>query len=267
MKILACFKVTRDFENITPSELCALRDGVLNLSPFKRIIGAYDEAALETSRRFADKVRQSNVCTLHALTVGECEPRFAKDIYAVGFDKVIRVHPDSGRERGPEETASYICGFIESAGGYDMIFSGLQAWPGESGLTPYFIAKRLSIPCIPQIIEVWPCEGGARAVSKTDTGKFTRTVRAPAVYIVGEALHPYLKIATLREKVAAGDKSVYDATIKISPVGRGSKQAGKLLYENTGRQCRFIEGKSTAAKAEALWREIKRFAQEPEFYL
>lgn len=249
MKILACFKIVCDFERITPAELTALQEGSLNLSVFKRIFGSYDEAALENARRLAEEIRKTEDCKLDAVTVGDCEPRFLKNLYALGFDEVFKV-------RGEKDAAANICRLAEDVGGYDMIFTGRQAWPNERGLTPYLIAKKLSLPCISNVIDLTRTLSGVRVVSKTDYGAFTRTVTSPAVYSMGEAAHPYLHIATLREKLAAESKSVSEIDIAAADMQVHTGEFLRFVYEHTEKQCRFIEGETDAQKAHALWQEV-----------
>ena len=259
MKILACFKISRDFEHITPPELCLLRDGTLDISFFKKIIGSYDEAALENARRLAGEARRGGDCALHAITVGECEPRFAKELYAVGFDKVFRADTQDDNF-APEVTALTICAHVQKNGGYDAILTGRQAWPGESGLTPYIIANLLSLPCIPHVTHLELCEGKIKAASAVSGGIFTRVIKAPAVYIMDEAAHPYLKVATLREKLAASDKGLFDLGCLFPEsepqISNLSGTQTRLIFDHTEKQCRFIEGASPQEKAEKLWREV-----------
>jgi electron transfer flavoprotein alpha/beta subunit len=269
MKILACFKITRDFESITSSELTMLRDGVMDVSVFKRIIGVYDEAALENARRLAVSVRENGNCTLHALTVGECESKVAKNLYALGFDEVIKVRfADDTHEHGANRVAEGICGQAESIGRYDVILTGRQAWPFEFGLTPYIVAQRLSMPCIPNVVDLELNPKGVCAVSQTDAGILTRIITRPAVYIMGEARYPYLQIATLKEKMTAGNKAVIEMNMGTSEFRELCESCEphehcvdngrllKLLYENEEKLCRYIEGGTAREKAETLWQEV-----------
>lgn len=256
MNILACFKLVRDFEQITPTELSALRDGTLAISAFKKMFGSYDEAALEHARRLAAGRPSAVDCKLDAVTVGDCESRFAKELYAIGFDQVFQIGASDNTPSHPREVAENICRLVEREGGYDAILTGRQAWPGESGLTPYFIAKRLGLPCISQVIDLNHISSGIRVLSKTDRGTFAQTITVPAVYSMGEAAHPYLQIATLREKLTVGDRSVLELDLaQIAQEENAGKLLG-LLYEDTEKQCRFLEGETVEEKAQALWQEM-----------
>lgn len=254
IKILVCFKITRDFENITPSELRELCNGTLDLDIFRKKFGSYDEAALETGRRLAESVSCQEPCLLHAVTVGSCDSRFSKDLYSVGFDEVTRILSDKS-DLSPEETAIYLHDFILQNGPYTAILTGMQAWPSESGLTPYLLARHLDYPCISQISELkW--HTGIHVQATTDYGYMSFLVKAPAVYIVGNAVHPYLKIATLREKLQAGSHPL----LTFSPQYRDSQSISgetlTLLHETKERKCHLIEGKSSEEAARILWKEM-----------
>lgn len=263
VKILACFKTCRDIEHITPPELYALRDGELNLSLFKTVIGSYDEAALENARLLAESARQhGHHCALHAATVGLCDESFAQELYAVGFDKVMRIALPQGAESGVQElTAALLASMVANEGGYDAVFTGKHAWPDESGLVPHLLAQRLSLPCLTQVMELSFEARGIRAISGFGGGHFARTITKPAVYVMGEARYAHLKIATLREKMASNGKKFLGISLPPCGTHMDLGQPLRLLYTNRERQCRFIEGSTTEQRARALWEEV--FAHEP----
>lgn len=254
IKILVCFKIVHDFEGITPSELRALRDGTLNISLFKKIINSYDEAALETARRLKEYILPFHSCELHAVTIGACELRFAKELYAVGFDKIINILP-SKPECNSEEVALHLYNLLQINGGYSAILAGKQAWPGENGLMPYILANKLGIPSFSQITQLqW--KNGIRMTMKTDSGELTCTANTPAIYIIGDAVHPYLKIATLREKLETKHLTLYTIEPSTLSPRMDLGKVRKLLYEKQERQCRFVEGENLHEKVEIFLKEV-----------
>jgi electron transfer flavoprotein beta subunit len=256
MRILVCFKVVRDVEHITPGELSALRDGCLELSVFQQIIGSYDEAALETALRLADGMREGGQdITLHALTAGKCESRFAKNLYAIGFDEVICLDPERDSTWEPEFTAGCVASFVKAGAGYDLILTGKQAGPGESALLPAFLAGELGLPCLPEVIALRPGKRGIAATAKTDRGRCSLTLIRPAVCAVGEAAHPYLRVAVLREKLAAAAKETRFCAVDGIPQAMGPARFLHYMYEVREKQCRFIEGANLEQKVDVLWSE------------
>jgi electron transfer flavoprotein alpha/beta subunit len=256
MRILVCFKVVRDVEYITPRELSALRDGRLELSVFQQVIGSYDEAALETALRLADGFKElGNEIAIHALTVGTCESRFAKNLYVLGFDEVICLATEQDITWRPEFTAGCIASFVKADGGFDLILAGKQAGPGENALLPRLLAGELGLPCLPEIIALSPGEKGIAAVAKTDRGRCSLTLIRPAVCAIGEAAHPYLRVATLKEKLNAASKKMRFLTAAEAPQIMGAARFLHYNYEVREKQCRFIKGANLEQKIDILWAE------------
>ena len=274
MRILVCFKVVYDLEYITPQELLSLQNDSLDIAVFKKIIGSYDEAALETALCLAENAReQGETVALHALTVGECEKRFLENLFPLGFDDVFRIQletsalPDHSRVAGspeedfswqPELAADCIASFVKDSGAYDVIITGKQAGPGESGLVPRMLAHRLGLVSLPEVFSLEWSRRGIKVITKTDTGQAFMKVKKPAVFAVGEALHPYLRVPTLREKIAAGSREVQVLPAAgISP-GPGAIQFLRYDYTMPQRDCRMIEGNSLSEKLETLWACLQR---------
>ena len=255
MRILICFKVIRDLEYITPGELLALAGGRLDMSVFQQVIGSYDEAALETALRLADDLReQKDDVILHALTVGSCESRFAKNLYALGFDEVFCLATEQDISWKPEFTAGCIAAFVRGGGGYDLILTGKQAGPGENAMTPRLLAHELDLPCLPEVIEMIPHKKGIAVKCKTDTGSCSLILISPVVCAVGEAAHLYLRVATLREKLATASKELRVLPAAVFPPERAAEFLC-YIYEEQEKQCRFIEGADLKQKVHTLWTE------------
>jgi electron transfer flavoprotein alpha/beta subunit len=256
VRLLTCFKVTYDIEYITPEELLALHNGVLDLSVFQKVIGNYDEAALETTLRLKDAYRDKSIhVEIHALTLGQCEGRFAKNLYALGFDQIICLTAEKDCVWQPEYTARCIENFITQKGPYDAVLTGKQTGPGESSQIPRLLASLLGWPCIPEVLELSPCAKGLNIVSKTDRGKSRYRVIKPAVYAIGEAQHPYLRVATLREKLAMKSKEMVSlASVSATlPQSMGNAEHLHYLYEIRKKKCLMLEGNTINDKLTILW--------------
>lgn len=248
-RILVCFKITRDVEHITPAELIALRDGQQDISQFRKKLGSYDEAALETALRLREALGAETI--LHAVTVGECESRFIKDLYAVGYDCVCALPCQEDLTYHPETVAALLAQYAGKQGDYDMILTGKQAGLGENAFTPYLLAKKLGLPCVSQVLSILPCEGGPIVRTQTDTGYAQRKVTRPAVYAIGEVAHPYLRVPSLRESLAAAKKP---AETFLPTAERKSDSLRFMGYHFTEviKQCREIPGENMEEKVSAL---------------
>lgn len=264
MRILVCFKIVNDLEYITPGELLSLQEGLLDLSVFKKIIGSYDEAALETALRLAENVRRQGLpVTIHALTAGNCEKRFIENLLSLGFDDLFRIPVDTGILWQPELIADHITAFVKDFGRYDVIVTGKQAGPGENGLIPRMLSSKLGLACVPEVISLNWCSRGIKVTFRTDTGQASMTVTKPAVFAVGEAKYPWLRVPTLLEKITAKRKSAgsrepvnyLSAGFETNPA---SAQFLRYVYTMPKRQCRMIEGKNSEEKFEILWSYLQR---------
>lgn len=260
MKILVCFKAVYNLEKITSQELCDLRDGKLDLEVFGRKIGNYDEATLENALRIADEIREKGgEVILHAVTVGEKSERFGKDLYAFGFDKVIYLDTEEDLIYRSERTASVLWEYISKEGGYDMIFMGKQAGMGENGMTHYLLAEKLKLPCVAETEALEYTEYGIKVLSRSDNRVVQRVVKKAAIYVVGEALHPYLRSVTLREKLKAKGKEVIHIPVETSGESQNSQNFIKLVYESQEKECQIIDGETPKEKARKLWEDqLKR---------
>ncbi|MCD8349308.1 MAG: hypothetical protein LUC93_01685 [Planctomycetaceae bacterium] len=264
MRILASFKIVRDIDQLAPSELVALRDGTLDLNVFKTIIGGYDEAALENALRLRDAIQKSGGdAEVHAATAGECDDRFARDLFALGITRIFRIAPQQeGPADIPETVASALAELVTAQGGYDAVFMGRQTSPEEHGQTPFLLGAMTGLPCLAETLDLNYGEDGIVARSRTDAGTATRTVTRPAIYVMGEAFHPYLRIATLREKLKAGERTV-DDFVPPPPSYRMEKpRLLRRIYEFSEKTCVFIDGVTLDEKVDKLWHDHLREAVE-----
>lgn len=260
MKILVCFKAIYDMEQITPQELCDLRDGKLEVSVLSRKIGNYDEAAIENALRIAEEIRQTGEeAVLHGVTVGEKSERFGKDLYALGFEKITYLQTGSELMYRPELTAEILTNYVKTESGYDMIFMGRQAGMGENSMTHYLLSEALKMPCIVDVQSLEKTEKGIKVVSRCDNHTIQRVVTKPAVYAMGEAVHPYCRSVTLREKLRAKGKEIVFAEAEFGETKMVSPNFEKLIYEFLEKECRIIEGENAKEKAGKLWEDqVKR---------
>ncbi|MGD9559305.1 MAG: hypothetical protein AB7V55_01695 [Oscillospiraceae bacterium] len=254
MRILVCYKTAYDTEYITPDELEALRDGALDLTYFKKIIAQYDEAALEAALRLKEQALAGGEAVfLCALTVGVHEAPFAQDLYALGFDEVALVKTQQQPGCAPEEVARQAAAFFARGGGFDVVLTGRQAPPGESGQVPFLLAEMLGVPCLPNVYDVHYAPGGLRAELLDGGGAMRLGVQGPAVCAMGDAKHPYLRVATLREKLAARGKEAVAIEETPSENRMPVFERERYVYEKPQKHGRMLPGETAREKAEALW--------------
>jgi electron transfer flavoprotein alpha/beta subunit len=277
-------------DDVTAEEWNRLEEGQLP-SYMKKAIGAYDESALELALRLAEEARaMGREAELTALTVDEdMEDHAAKNLFAAGYARVVQVTCSEDLRFRPDLTADLLCGFtkhsqkekffneeknLNEKKSFDWILTGQQANVGDNGQTHLLMAEKLGIPCILNVIDA-SClkdsclEEGVRVVSLVDEGVLEQTVTPPAVLAVANAAHPYLRVPTLRERMAASQKKVLviAGETLVSPdspnsIDSSNASAAKrlpqvvhrgLTVKKLRRECRFVPGKSPEEKARLLY--------------
>lgn len=260
MRILVCFKAVYDMEHITPLELCRLRDGEMELSLFQRKWGNYDEGALENGLRMLEAVKKAGeLADLHGVTVEERDPKFGEDLYALGFERITYLQVNCDITYRPEIVAEALGSYVEAQGGYDMILMGKQAGMGENGITPYLLAERLEMPCVSGVYSLEKTHEGIKVVSQTDGKIVERLIKRPTIYIIGEAEHPYLRTATLREKLNAKKREIHHMQMDVGDTVVNSLEYMGMRYEFHQKQCAMIQGDSVEEKADKLWDGLKKW--------
>lgn len=252
MNILCCFKLVNDLDLVMEKDWLSASTAAVDLSYVKKIINCYDEAGLETALRIKDVAeKQGEKVFITAITFGEGNyETFFKNLFAVGIDRIIQVNETSFPPFAPNKTASIICEAVKRCE-YDAVITGMQSADGSNGLTPYLLAKKLEIPCISNVTELQYTSGALRASSDTGHGLRRATVSACALFAIGNSVNPYLRMATLKRKLA-----VSQMTAEIFELADISESIGKyarlcdLSREKNERHCVFVQGESCEKKAE-----------------
>jgi electron transfer flavoprotein beta subunit len=212
MRILVSFKVTPDYEALRESDWAAgaARGGV-EARYVRRILGCFDEGALELALRLADTLAErGGTSNLDALTVGgrATEP-YLKTLLALGFDKAARVQTEAALDFVPAVTASIIAGHAVRAADRDLVLLGCRSDPGDSGTVPFLVAETLGWPCLTQVIEVESLGGDRlRVICAADEGLLRVTLRLPCVLAVGNAIVSRLRVPTLQDRLARRSERV-----------------------------------------------------------
>ena len=260
-KILVCFKIVPDLDDVMTDDWNACIEGNIDLSYAKKIYNCFDESALEMALRLGDTATgQGQDVDVTALTIGSGNiDNFLKNLYAVNVNKVIKIECDRDIRFNAFGVANIITSYVKKAGVYDVILMGCQAGVGDNGQTALLSAEMLGYPCITQVIQLLPDEKNLRVTNQIDEGIKSQSVRMPVVLAVGNAVHSYLRIATLREKMAASKCEIaYLPLDKIKITADefdndNDKTLVRLYRENKEKQCEYIEGTSAREKAQILF--------------
>ena len=286
LRIVVGFKVTPDYEALRPADWERAADdtsvsgqaaaggvaGGPKASPggspggpetryVRRVLGIFDEAALELALRLRDaRTEQGLKTSLAAFSVAgrEADP-FLKTLQALGYERTARVDAGAQLDFAPAATAALVAAGAERLGG-DVLLLGSRSGPDDSGLVPFLVAEALGRPCLAQVTELEPADRGRLRVTYTaDAGPARATVASPCVLAVGNALVSMLRVPTLKERLATKDEPV----VAFSAADFGVDVGGELDREpaalaaletiDRGRAGVIVGGATPADKARALY--------------
>lgn len=247
MKICVCFKIVPDLDQVLESDWRDLSQG-LDTSYVKKMINCFDETALEMALRLKETAADTGAaCT--AVTVGGGLASLMKGLYAVGYDRVVNI-PLEHREFCPETVAALLADFIKS-GDFDLVLFGKQAGMADSGMVPPLSAELLGLPFVGDTVAA-SLEGGQLVLEhETPEGLEVLKLKGPVAASVGDAEYAYLRVATLREKMAASKRDIEEwpalpAEDTVLPA---------FSRESSAKECVMIEGESGAVKAGVVYKK------------
>jgi electron transfer flavoprotein beta subunit len=271
LRVAVGFKVTPDFEALRPTDWVRLASaegpqGRAEAARYvHRVLGVFDEAALELALRLRDARAERGLQTsLAAFTVGgrEAEP-FNATLQALGF-ACARVDPAGAAgpvdlDFAPAATAALVAACARRLRG-DVLMLGERGGPGGSGTVPFLAAEALGRPCVASVTEVEPARDERLRVTWADGRRLLRaTLRRPCVLAVGNAVVSMLRVPTLKERLAARGHTAevlvpaelgVDLGAALSREPSALEGLATVLRQRGGRR---IEGASAQDKARALY--------------
>ncbi len=261
IKILTAFKVVDDFDDILPDDWENLGTASPDTSYSKRILNCFDEAALENALLLKDKyISAGESVQLTALTV--CpgySSHIIKNLPAIKFDRVCVIETTADLRFDPLATASLIGDFAQADGGFDLILTGKQAPPANSSIVPFALAGLLNMDLISDVVEFSVSEHPTRigVTHALDEGVAVESAALPLVCTMGNTTHSYLRVPTLREKLAT--KSYSPEEYEAIPSANGGFVLKSLMREHDERQCEFVGGSTPGEMAAAVFEKyLKR---------
>jgi len=286
LRIVVGFKVTPDYEALRPADWARAADdapaaeraaaddapagseappvarpGGPETRYVRRILGVFDEAALELALRLRDaRTDRSLDTSLAAFSVAgrEADP-FLKTLQALGYERAARVEAGAALDFAPAATAALVAAGALRLGG-DVLLLGSRGDPGGTGLVPFLVAEALGRPCLTQVTEIEPADRGCLRVTFTaDAGPVRATIGTPCVLAVGNALVSMLRVPTLKDRLATRDVPVVAfaaAELGVDVPGaldREPSAPAGLETIDRGRAGLVVGGATPADKARALY--------------
>lgn len=258
MKILGCFKVVPDLEQISENDWTVNERLEIDTGYVKPVWNCFDESALEMMLKLSDFSEGFDVVyKLSALTVGNSRhDSFLKILYALKYEEAVRITAEEALVFSPELIAAAVSGYIEKYERQDVVVMGQQSSDGSNMQTPYLLAECLGWPCISQVTGITPIdEKSLKVTSQVPGGSLIQVVKVPCVLAVGNAADSYLRVPTLKDKIKLGKKPIRCLT--LDDVGASEVESKVALFGLTAtdkkRDTIIIEGDSPKEKAEVLF--------------
>lgn len=262
MNILVCCKVVRDYDQVLREDWDGWGTSGRDVSYARRMVNPFDEAALETALRIRDAVAASGgAASLTAVTVADSDALLG-DLFAVGFDSVERLAPGSDAAFEPWGIAAALHRHVERKGGFDLVLCGKQAGPGDSGLTGLYLAERLGVPCLANVVDAG-YDGGLVVRRRIDGGHLRLRVRPPLVLVIGNARYSYLRLPTLREKMAAKKKRVDVFPVDIAEPAFPPIRLEGFARQPSRRACVMVGGESAVEQVRAMAARLEALGGAP----
>ena len=275
LRIVVGFKVTPDYEALRPADWARAGDDAADgpeASPggrpggpetrfVRRILGVFDEAALELALRLRDARAERGLQTsLAAFSVaGRVADSFLKTLLALGYERAARVEAGAALDFAPGATAALVAGGAQRLGG-DVLLLGSRCGPGDSGVVPFLVAEALGRPCLTQVTEIEPADRGRlRVTFAADVGPVRAIVSTPCVLAVGNAVVSMLRVPTLKDRLATREQPVVAfsaADLGVDVTEELDREPAALVGLETidrGRAGVIVGGATPADKARALY--------------
>ncbi len=262
MKILVCFKAVPDLDMMSDDDWVVDCELNVDISFVKAILNCFDESALEMTLKLSESMEGFNApLNLTALTIGDKrKDSFLKTLYALRFDKAVRINNYEDIRFMPEVVAAVISKYVREIAYQDVIVLGRQSGEGDNAKTPLLLAEILGWPCITQVVKIELDDSASlKVTSMADDGILTQTLRTPCVLSVGNTPNSYMRIPTLRDKMKYGKTPIEVLDIEsfdINPIVNTCKNDCELLSLkkiSNNREGFIIDGRTPAEKAQILY--------------
>ena len=258
IRITNCFKIEPDLDKVSEEEWrqCT-QEGSIDLGYIKSRINLQDEGALELSLRFRDSAAAEGMeCALSAVSGGgNSVISTLQTLAALGFTRTDRI--DGTDDFNPELTGAAIAEYLKVNEKQELIVCGGQSGTGSSRAVPLYIAHRLGILCITNVKDFTPAdEDTVRVVYHMDGTDITDTVKMPVVLAVGDVQQAYLRVPTLKQRMASASQQIGHYT-ECSGHETQMKLKGFRYIEQT-RNTEIVDGTNPEEGASVIYSRLKQ---------
>ena len=193
-------------DQVLSSDWIVQENQTIDLSYANRVINTYDEQGLEMMLQIQDE--NPNTSTI-AMTVGsdQTESMLLKTL-ALQVSQAIRIDGETGISQSPQDTARLLCEGIQAIKAVDLVICGRQASGSDHGQTGLILAELLGWPCMSLVTEVVRRDDQWIIIHQVDDGLEEVALRGPVVLTMTQSADHFLRMATLRDTMAAKKKKI-----------------------------------------------------------
>jgi electron transfer flavoprotein beta subunit len=238
----------RDFR-LKEGEMTPVTEGI------PQVVNPFDQNALEVGLQLREKM---DGATVTAVTVG---PEGADDVLrkalAVKADRAVRVPLEQDCKLSGGMVASLLASAAKQLGA-DLVICGRQAGDWDGGQVGLMLTEELGWPCVNLVTNIEPGSGGLVLKRELEEGYEVIEGNTPLVAVVTNHETNVLRIAKVKDTMAAMRKKV-----ELIDVAAGEPQGGRIELANLEIpvkevNCEMITGEDGVEKADNL---IKRLLE------
>jgi electron transfer flavoprotein beta subunit len=240
VKIVACFKVTPEAQDITSKP-----DGSLSFDRAAWKAGAYDLNAIEAARELADATGGAVV----GLSVGGAAlgaAKIRKDVASRGLDELVLFADDAFAGADAYQTAGLLKAALEEIGDYDLVLLGAGSSDVYAQQVGNELGALLGAPTLNAVSKI-AAEPGRLVVQRTLEDEVqVLEVALPAVLSVTSGINTP-RIPGMKDILAAAKKPVTELDAGAAGAGEFAPTAKNLstsVPEQAERQLVILEGET-----------------------
>ncbi|MHB0867958.1 MAG: electron transfer flavoprotein subunit beta/FixA family protein [Chloroflexota bacterium] len=225
-----------------------------------RVIGPFDENALETGLQLKDSVGAK----VTALSVGPATNVEAlRRALATRGDAAVHVKEVGATELDSAGVARMLSAAIRRLGDVTLVLCGRQVGDWDSGQVGQLVAEELGLPCVTLARRIQPAGDGVVRVEKEVPGGIALVeAELPAVVTVTNAPSNQLRIPKVKDVMAAHRApitswSAADLGLDMAGLADGARvQVRRMLIPESQIQVELIQGETDEEVAETLAQRI-----------
>lgn len=256
--IVVVFSLCRDWELLPRDRSAVTGPAALELLPQK--LDTYSEAALEYAFRLQDGwAALGEPSRVWAVTPeGELPETIVRNLFAVGAARVILLDGTKCFS-DPAGSAAGLARLVDRVDWSALLVGWQDSTVCQSTLGPT-LARMLGVPCVGPLSDLWPEVDGLHLVRTLPEYSQQALINGPAVFAMGNSVHPYLRMATLREKLTAAGQTAERCTAPDTLPALSTLV--NLSPRSTGRTLSWLKGQSPREQAASLLSAIHSCTEE-----